>query len=254
MAKRLGIIAQAYAQPLFVGLQNRRDGMFDLTVRAPSELALSLRQRQLDGAFLSPIDYAKDYAMYRIVPDAGVVSRNESGTVVLVFKKNMRSINTLAIDPRSSSEIVLASIILAEKYDLRPKLIPWSGTLDEALIKTDSALVVGDAVLTMSEHSNTIDLVDEWTDITELPFVHGVWVAREQAFSDDELRAIIKSSQPSVKPELFTNQAPPDYFEYFQYILDEESKSALAEFFRMAYFHGILNDITDVKFHSLSTQ
>jgi chorismate dehydratase len=239
MAKRLGIIAQAYAQPLFAGLKNRRDGLFSLASRSPSELALSLRQHQLDGAFLSPIDYAKDYAMYRIVPEVAAVSRGESRTVLLLFKETARQITSIAVDPRSSSEIVLANVVLAEKYDLHPHLVPVAGTIDEALRRADAALIVGDAARLVDPSAKAIDLVDEWDDLTGLPFVHGFWVSRSEAFDPPELRAIIESLDPSPSEESF------------DYLLDEEGISGIGEFFRLAYFHGILNDITDVKFHRL---
>lgn len=239
MAKRLGIIAQAYAQPLFAGLKNRRDGLFTLTSRSSSELALSLRQHQLDGAFLSPIDYAKDYAMYRIVPEVAAVSRGPSRAVLLLFNETARQISSIAVDPRSSSEIVLASIILAEKYDLRPQLVPQVGSTDEALRKADAALVAGDAAGGIGAGAKAIDLVDEWDDITGLPFVHGFWVSRTASFEQRELRAIIESLQS------------PASGEQFDYLLDEEATAGIGEFFRMAYFHGILNDIAEVNFHTL---
>jgi predicted solute-binding protein len=242
MAKRLGIIAQAYAQPLFAGLKNRRDNLFTLTPRSSAELALALRQHQLDGAFLSPIDYAKDYAMYRIVPEVAAVSRGESHAALLVFKDSARQIASVAVDPRSSSEIVLASVILAEKYDLHPTLIPVAGTLGEALGKADAAIVVGDTARTIDARAKAIDLVDEWDDITGLPFVHGFWVSRESAFERAELRAIIASlERPPTK----------DPLQPFDYLLGEEAAAGIDEFFRMAYFHQILDDITDVKFHRL---
>ncbi|MBI4810146.1 MAG: hypothetical protein HY800_01625, partial [Ignavibacteriales bacterium] len=125
MAKRLGIISHSYAQPLFKGLKQRDDKLFDLIEDSPTQLAIKLREKKLDGAFLSPIDYAKDYAMYRIVPEVGAVSEGETNNVLPFFKENIKKLETLAIDPRFSSEIVLANIILAEKYDTKPKLIPF---------------------------------------------------------------------------------------------------------------------------------
>jgi hypothetical protein len=44
------------------------------------------------------------------------------------------------------------------------------------------------------------------------------------------------------------------YLNRFGYELNERALAALAEFFRMAYYHGVLKDIPDVKLHDLEGQ
>ncbi|MBI5475784.1 MAG: hypothetical protein HY964_03500 [Ignavibacteriales bacterium] len=183
MAKRLGITAQTYAQPLFAGLRGNNN--FSLVTDSAAQLAIKLREKNLDGAFLSSIDYAKDYAMYRIIPKVAAVSAGESGSALLLFNENIRKIESLAVDPSSASEIVLASLILQEKYDARPKLIPTIADADTALRSSDAYLAVGDTALKYKDRTNKIDLVDEWTDLTGLPFVHGIWVSREDVFTGE---------------------------------------------------------------------
>src|SRR5690242_267878 len=143
MARRIGIIDETYARPLFTGLGR----LFDVTVGPPAELAVALRDHSLDAAFLSPIDYAKDYAMYRIVPGRAASSRGESVTVLLAFNKQLRNIATLAVDPRSASEIVLAGILMAEKYGIRPAIVPVAGNPADALGRSDAAILAGKRTL-----------------------------------------------------------------------------------------------------------
>lgn len=252
MAKRVGIPPETFALPLSVPLKNRRDDLFTITEQSPAELAIALRKHQLDGALLSPIDYAKDYAMYRIVPGVGIASSGESQTILLVFHESIRDITTIAVDPHFTSEIVLASIILAERYDSHPKIVPFSGTVETMMQSADCALVVGNAAIRLSNHSTKIDLVDEWSDMTDLPFVHGIWVSREQDLTVREMEALKYHDPPEKLPEEEIRFLDPSYFAYFQYDLNSEAVAGLIEFFRMAYFHGILNDITDVKFFSES--
>lgn len=239
MPKRIGIVQHLYAQPLFKGLS---DNPIFTTVRDSStQLAIKLRQKELDGAFLSPIEYAKDYAMYRIIPKVAAVSEGESNSVILLFRENLRKIGTVAVNPGSSSEIVLASIIMAEKYDLRVQLVPFDGSIDRALTKADAYLASGDAAIDLRDRANKLDLVDEWSDITGLPFVHGIWVSRENALTPDELKIIIETGEQR------TANNPQEFW----YDLSDEASTALTEFFRMAYYHGILDDIPDVKFFPL---
>ncbi|HUL44182.1 MAG TPA: MqnA/MqnD/SBP family protein [Bacteroidota bacterium] len=247
MATRIGIPDEYYALPLALPLRNRRDGLFELSFKSPAELALALRQHHLDGALLSSIDYAKDYAMYRIVPGVGISSAGENGTIFLAFRENLRSIRTLAFDPRFSAEVVLAVIVLAEKYDSKPQLIPKTGTPEKLLAAADCVLLVGNAASRFAEHTQKIDLVEEWSDITGLPFVHGFWASRENALGSDEIEALKQCTFPSVGDMPAT--IPPEYFEAFQYDLDDEAIAGVGEFLRMAFYHGILNDLPELKFH-----
>ena len=246
MVKRFGIISHRFAQPLFNGLRTGDKPLFELIEDSEAQLAIKLRGQQLDGAFLSPIDYAKDYSMYRIVPGIGAISERESGLVLLIFKENIREIKTVAIDPNFTSEIVLASLILSEKFDAKPKLIPLVGEPGAALLKAEAVLVVGDAAEQLKTTKNKLDLVDEWFDITELPFVHGMWVSREDRFTKKEIESLTACCKQG------TAIPPVDIEENsrsrIRFDLDETAVTAMNEFFRMAYYHGILQDIPDIKF------
>ena len=110
----------------------------------------------------------------------------------------------------------------------------------------------GDAALAARDKTNKLDLVDEWKDITGMPFVHGMWVARENAFSVAEINTLIESAQRGATMlDTFSQTTNPNYLERFQYDLNKDAISSLSEFFRMAYYYGVLKDIPDIKFHSL---
>lgn len=238
MQKRLGIIADAYAQPLFAALKNNEK--FTLVCDSSAQLAIKLRAKNIDGAFLSPIDYAKDYSLYKILPDVAAVSDEDSNSIFLYFNENKHRIESIAFDPASTSEIVLTSIILSEKYDTKPKLIPVSMDPHTALKHYDSYLAVGDIALGLKDKTNKIDLVDEWIDISGLPFVHGIWVSRDEHFTKDEMKIIIAAGKNHIMPN--------DNIQQFQYDLTDEAIESLKEFFGIAYYHGILKDLPDVKF------
>jgi predicted solute-binding protein len=241
VAKRLGIIAHRYAQPLFDGLRTCSEPLFDVVEDTAAQLAMQLRQQQLDGAFLSPIDYAKDYSNCKIIPDVAAVSEGESGVILMLFHEQARELRTLAANPAMSSEIVLASIILSEKYDTKVTIVPSILPVEESLQRADAYLAVGDVAAALRDRTNKLDLVDEWKDITELPFVHGMWVVREGGLTNQEIAAIRASS-------LQGGNNLSDGSQPITYNFDERAVAALTEFYRMAYYHGILKDIPDVKF------
>jgi chorismate dehydratase len=252
--KRIGIVPHLFAQPLFYGLRRQEDPpAFELVESShagTAELAIKLRQAQLAGAFLSPIDYAREYSRCRIVPSVCVCSEEESAAVCLVFHAGLPRVESIAIDPSAGSEVVLAHLIFAEKYDSAPTMVPMAGTVDQALEQTDAVLLLGDSARKVRGNKQKLDLVDEWKDMTGLPYVHGFWVAPEETLSPSELRLIVESGhQGAAHLEDFS----PDtaYLSRFGYQLNEEALSGLSEYFRMAFYHGILKDLPDIKLYTL---
>lgn len=246
MPHRLGIITDSYAKPLFKILREKENQKFIFLENNPAELAIKLRQKELDGAFLSPIDYAKDYSMYKIIPEVAAVSRKESNTVNLIFTRDAHTIKRIGVDPSYASEIVLANIILAEKYEIHAQIVPTTSGISSLGLEVDAFLACGDIVSRLTDYQNKLDLVDEWYDITELPFVHGFWVTREDSLTDEEIGLIIESGKAVYKKMKVSNTNEEHI--NFNYFLGEEEIKAVGEFFRMAYYHGILKDIPDIKF------
>jgi predicted solute-binding protein len=255
--KRLGIVRHRFAQPLSSGLRSGAGrSAFELIESGgagTAELAVRLRRGELDGSYLSPIDYAREYARWRIVPSVGVSSEKESAAITLLFREGLHHINSIAADPGAASEIVLAHLIFSEKYGIAPAIIPLAAPGKEALGKADAVLLAGDQALEASPATNRLDLVDEWYDITGLPYVHGFWVSPPDALTPSELELIVEAGlRAPATPE---GQAQHDAaLSRFRYRFDDEERAALAEFYRIAYYHGILKDIPDLNLHSLGNR
>ena len=106
------------------------------------------------------------------------------------------------------------------------------------------------SLLSASAHiqSNYLDLVEEWSDFTELPFVHGVWTERANALTDEEAELLIKAGKRGVEKVRENEKREQTGEQPFSFLLDEENIASLGEFFRLAYYHGILPDIPDLNF------
>ena len=260
---RIGVPVDFYTAPLVVPLAGT-----DAFVRhadTPARLALALREKKLEAAFLSPLEYARDSSLYEIIPGAGASSSVATGTVSLIFRsEHMHSVHTIAIDPAFSSEIILARILLAEEFELEPQYVPATGSVDDMLARADAVLLAGDASLrAVDVHPNRIDLVEAWTELTDLPYVHGVWVVptgtgtqeiatllQDAAHKALETVPTITGSAP---PSLFPHQNPTslaDYLNAFSYDLTDEDVDGFQEFMRFAYYHGVLPDVGDINFYS----
>jgi predicted solute-binding protein len=265
-----------YLKPLLEGLEGS-DPPFRRLVDIPATIALAMsrptgtpsgKRIQLEGqgcAFLSPIDYARYGAEYCIVPGIAVSSSHPTGAVELYVRSDIRNIATMAVDVRVTSEIILAKIILTEKYPNFDKqtsfqIIPMLPNLDAMLARADAALVVNFAP--SKRERGTIfrlDLVEEWNDIAERPYVHGFWVGRQNKMYADDLQRLIQARTAGTSSlrtvaerharafQLSVDEAE-QYLSSFSYQLGQEQIDSLQEFMSYAFYYGVLPDIPEINF------
>ena len=267
--RTLGISEALYLRPLIHGVE-RPGSPWGLHRDIPAQLSVLLSQRipplEAGCALLSPIDYARHGGDYRIVPGISAASRTSTRTIQLLMHKDVRTISRVAVDLRVTSEIVLLKILLLEKFSelsddgKSPDFVAVAGSLDQQLQKADAVLTVnlGPALPEKGEVF-ALDLVEEWVDLTELPYVHGFWVGHEGTI-DETLATFLVDARSSGRSNLAgiaealggsSGTSAGEILAYlsaFSYDLDDEIQDAVSEFFRYAYFHGILADIPDLKF------
>jgi predicted solute-binding protein len=231
----LGLPTAAYARPLADALA-RHHALRTLR-DVPARLAVGLRDRSLRGALLSPIDYARDSSSYLVVPGAVVASHGPAGPVTLQFRHGLRTLASVAVDPSSANEIVLARIILAEEFGSFPAIVPVQGTASAMLAKADAALIVGGG------HEETpgeqLDLIEAWAEMTGLPFCYGLWCRSRGQMSQQEMDAI-RAAHEEAQALASQSDAP------FQYLPTVETGAGLRSFLHYAYYHGVLPDVPDV--------
>ncbi len=267
--KRLGVPTDLCIRPLVAHLgRPSHEAQFDRHVDVPARLALGMRAQRLDAALLTPIDFAREYAGYEIVPGVGVASAQGTGTISLIFREEpLHTVSTVAVDPSSTSEIILAKILLAEEYDVRPQFVPSSGSVADQLERAEAVLLVGDVSLREAErHPNRVDLVEAWVDLVNVPYVHGIWCAQTGTLSTDHLQALVDAAHSGVASldalaaDIAPDQFPPhthallaDYLHMFSYTLSDDDLEGMREFLRYAFYHGVIPDVPDLTLASLTS-
>jgi len=260
--KLIGCPTALWGEPLVQSL--RSTGRFSLEAGSPSANARGLRDGRLSAAFISPIDYAREGSLDRIVRGTAVSSRGSSNAVVLRFREGIRTISTLAADPSSVSDIILARIMLAEEFEVSPSIVPVEHA-SEMLLRADAALLSGDTIFRETPGPGTsLDLVEMWSEMTDLPDVHGMFCCGEHALSEDEVRSLgsLVSGNPDQRmlpgAEVTAAHgfrpteagAVESYLSTFSYELSEDVRDGITEFLTYAYYHGVLPDVPDLHFYS----
>ena len=267
MKPRLAVPDALAFLPLMRGLE-RRDATVELVRDSPSRVALMLAgaRNGIKCAVVSPIDYARHGGSYRIVPGIAVSSSVPSGTAVLRIRPDARSVRTMATDLSANAEIVLASILLAEKFppaggEHRIVTIhPVEDIAAATFERNDAILEYRPYPFAGEPEGFVLDLYAEWSDMTDLPFVSGFWALREQDGSKalvSELRLAMERGvmvrKEAARDTALVKSLPIDAAvsraAAFDYRLDEEHLASVEEYFRLAFFHGILGDVPDLKFY-----
>lgn len=173
--------------PLVWGmLHGPQRGMFDLDFRLPSECADALKSGVADIGIVPVIEMTRQ--RLEMIPGTGVACRGAVRSILLLTKDYPEKIRTVAVDTSSRTSVMLARVILAERYGVEPRFIPHPPNLAAMLQVADAALIIGDPAMRLKPELLSLvvfDLGAEWFDMTGLPFVFAVWACRKEVFSPD---------------------------------------------------------------------
>ena len=187
--------------PLVWGfLRGQQKNQLDLSFRLPSDCADLMRAGQADVGLPPSIELATQNDLV-VIPGCSISSRTEVGSVLLVARKPIDELESVAADTSSRTSVVLTQIVLARKYHRFVKIRPYPPQVEEMLDIADAALIIGDPALqfearrdrTVPDNLWVYDLGVEWSSLTRLPMVYAVWAVRRPV-ADPGLAAIFQAS------------------------------------------------------------
>lgn len=263
---RIGAVTYLNTVPLVRGLREQLPAA-ELSFDFPSRLADELAQGQLDVALAPVIELAR-HPEWSIVSTACIGCRGPVLSVKVLFRRPPAVVKSLALDEGSRTSAVLAQILLADRFNVRPKLqlLPLaSSPLDST---ADAVLVIGDRAIRSPADGfcESWDLGEEWTQSTGLPFVFAVWAARPgvdatelEAALDaardlglDELETIATEQAAAMDlPRSLVLQYLRDNLNFY---LDEPARQGLDLYFRRAAALGLISDQLQLRFHDCHAQ
>lgn len=193
---RIGAVPYLNARPLVFGLeQGLGKERTELGYEVPSVLAARLATGQLDLALLPAVELARIPNLV-VVPGISISSRGPAGSVLLVTRKALEDVQSVALDPESRTSNALARVLFAEGWGGHPNFAEAPPDLGECLLNFDAAVRIGDKALfeTLPPGVHAYDLGEAWTNRTGLPFVFAVW-ACPMGVLDRELYEILHASK-----------------------------------------------------------
>ena len=175
----VGRVAFTNCDPLFFGLDKR----WSVLAAPPAWLTGHVLRKDCLTAPIPAADFAKHSEDLMLVPDLGIVAMGAVGSVILFGSRDLDQMRDIALPSDSSTSKVLLHWLLKHR-GLDPKTVETGPDLKSMLELCDGALLIGDrALAAASQYPELVclDLGGEWTKVTGLPMVFGVFACRRDA-------------------------------------------------------------------------
>ncbi len=261
--KKLSLVSYLNTKPLVYGLEKKLvKHSFALQKDVPSVCARRLLDGEVDLGIIPSIEYARAKGKLKIIPGLSIASRDYVRSVELFFKKDLRKIETIAMDTSSRTSAALLKILMQEKFEISPAYKPMAPDLDTMLQEADAALIIGDKALHYQvDYANKLDLAAEWNDLTGLPFVFAFWAGRGTEIDTHDIKAVQESYRLGAQNinaicQTFAKNQPYDTQFYADYLnqniafdFSEEKQEGLMEFYRYAFYYGLIEFIPELNFY-----
>jgi chorismate dehydratase len=257
---RLGAVDYLNARPLVYGLE-LRSTMFSLRFDVPSKCAALLHEGSIDVGMIPSIEYLRGPA-YRIVPGTGIVSDGAVASVALFTRKPVEKIESIAADTSSRTSNALLRILCSERFGIDPVFEPMAPDPVAMLRQCDAALLIGDPALFLDHEALGVDKVDlgeQWTSMTGLPFVWAFWAGRPGALTSAAVEALLAAREAGV---LASDQIADSYCgparaarcrsylrDNIQYIVSEREEEGLRKYYELAESHGLVDALAPPVFY-----
>ncbi len=257
---RLGAVDYLNARPLVYGIEVRSH-MFSLRFDVPSKCAALLHEGSIDVGMIPSIEFLRRPG-YRIVPGIGIVSDGPVASVGLFTTTPVEKITSIAVDTSSRTSHALLRILCVEQFGIDPTFVPMPPDAAVMLRRYDAALLIGDPALFLDHDAlgaAKVDLGEEWSSMTGLPFVWAFWAGRQGAITSEAIDALADCRDAGVAASdeiavVYCGPARAAHCQAYlrdniQYHLGEREESGLQRYYELAGMHGIVEFVSPPAFY-----
>ncbi|WDZ86313.1 menaquinone biosynthetic enzyme MqnA/MqnD family protein [Micromonospora cathayae] len=260
---RVGHIQFLNCLPIYWGLM-RSGALIDVDLHkdSPDRLSAALVAGDLDIGPISHVEYLRHADELLLLPDLAVGSDGPVLSVNVVSTRPLRELDgrRVALGSTSRTGVLLAQLLLAERYGVRPDYFRCPPDLTQMLLEADAGVLIGDVALRALHEAPrrglaVTDLGQAWREWTGLPMVFAVWaVRREFAAAHPGLvkgvhEAFLRSrdlclaeldevAASAARWEPFDAATLASYFRVLDFSLGERQVAGLREFARRAAAAG----------------
>jgi chorismate dehydratase len=266
---RISAISFLNTAPLMWDFEHGDAGKdFSIDYTIPSACAAALAANQADIGIIPAFTYAEIPELV-ILPNIAIASKDWVRSILLVSKKALEDVRTVAADISSRTSVALTQVLFTKFFGGPRQLTPHPPRLEEMLHNHDAALLIGDPALQIPANPSyqLYDLAHIWRERTGLPFVFAFWAVRLDALQRkqeglDLKRVFAESRDHGLEPQnldLIAKKWSPrlglseaDIRSYLtkniHYYLDRENHAGLRLFLKYAHEIGLIPAVPELRF------
>ncbi|WP_026208598.1 menaquinone biosynthetic enzyme MqnA/MqnD family protein [Catelliglobosispora koreensis] len=256
---RVGHIQFLNCLPLYWGLM-RSGALIDVELckDSPDRLNAALVAGDLDIGPISLVEYLRHADDLLLLPDLAVGSDGPVLSVNIVSTRPLAELDgaRVALGSTSRTGVLLAQLVLQERYGVRPDFFRCPPDLTNMLLEADAAVLIGDVALRAlfdapKRGLNVTDLGQAWREWTGLPMVFAVWAVRRQFAAENPglvkevheaflrsrdlcLAELDEVAASAARWEPFDAKTLASYFRVLDFSLGQRQVDGLREFARRA--------------------
>lgn len=213
---RISIVEYLNTAPLVWGFTDGPlAGKYDLSFAMPSQCADALRAGDVDVAIIPAVEYQRIEGLVAL-PGMAVAAKGEVRSILVVSKKPIDSVRSIALDTSSRSSVALVRLLVAENWRIAPEFIDADPDPPAMLAKADAALIIGDPALRIAVKMDYLfaktpkpggccqgdeeelpvpgypalfvyDVAFQWREMTGKPCVLAIWAGRPEKITQEVL-------------------------------------------------------------------
>jgi chorismate dehydratase len=241
---------------------------FSIEYTIPSACAAALAANEADIGIIPAFTYAEIPDLV-ILPNIAIASKGRVRSILLVSKKPIEDVRSVAADTSSRTSVALTQVLLTKYFGGPRELTPHAPQLEEMLRDHDAGLLIGDPALQVPTDTgyHLYDLAEIWRERTGLPFVFAFWAVRLDALVRKPQHLNLKrtfqqSRDHGLQPEnldvIAKEWAPklgltePDIRSYLteniHYYLDRQNHAGLRLFLQLSHEIGLIPAVPELRF------
>jgi chorismate dehydratase len=224
---RISVVQYLNTAPLVRGFTHGPlKDKYELSFTVPSQCADDLREGRADVAIIPAIEYQRIDDLV-VLPDLAIAAKKRVRSLLIVSRKPIVEVQSIALDRSSRSTQALTRILCAEHWKIKPAFFEAAfDSMATLLEEADAALLIGDPALrlavsiagnatlgaggelicspdktgvTATETTLQVyDVVQEWRRLTGLPAVLAVWAGRREVVTPEVIADFAASKEYGV--------------------------------------------------------
>jgi chorismate dehydratase len=260
---RVGHIQFLNCLPIYWGLM-RSGALLDVDLHkdTPDRLNTALVAGDLDIGPISLVEYLRNADDLLLLPNLAVGSDGPVLSVNLISTRPLAELDgrPVALGSTSRTGVLLAQMLLAERYGAEPEYFRCPPELNQMLLEADAGVLIGDPALRALYEApesglEVTDLAQAWKEWTGLPMVFAVWAVRKDfaAANPGAVKDVHEAFQRSVELclgeldevaaaaarwEPFDAATLANYFRALDFTLGDRQIAGVREFARRAAARG----------------